>query len=448
MSEPLLEMRGIVKQFPGVRALDGVDLEVRAGEVHCLLGQNGAGKSTLIKVLAGAHQPDEGDVLVAAASRSRCARRSRRIRQGIATIYQELDLVDGLSVAENIFLGHETEHRRLLAAATPDAPRRALLTRLGHPRDLAAPRSGLAVGGRQADRQHGPGAVPRRQPDRDGRAVGRARRRGGRATSSASSATSPRDGVAVVYISHRLEEIRQIGDRITVLKDGRTVATGLRPRTTPTARADPADDRARRSSTSSRRGEPSRRRRRCRCSRSTDLSRAGEFERRVLRGPAGRDRRARRARRRRAAPRSSRRSTAPARPRTGTVQVRGEAASRRGSVRAAVAAGHRPGARGAQVPGPAAGPVGLPATSRSRRMARSRARRIRPSGAEHAAATRAGRRRWTSGRPTRPSGAHAVRRQPAEGRAGRWLLQRAAACCCWTSRRAASTSAPAARSTC
>jgi ribose transport system ATP-binding protein len=55
---PLLEMHGIVKQFPGVRALDGVDLDVRAGEVHCLLGQNGAGKSTLIKVLAGAHQPD------------------------------------------------------------------------------------------------------------------------------------------------------------------------------------------------------------------------------------------------------------------------------------------------------------------------------------------------------------------------------------------------------
>ncbi len=59
---PLLEMRGIVKTFPGVRALDGVDLVVRPGEVHCLLGQNGAGKSTLIKVLAGAHRPDEGEI--------------------------------------------------------------------------------------------------------------------------------------------------------------------------------------------------------------------------------------------------------------------------------------------------------------------------------------------------------------------------------------------------
>src|SRR5450432_2827181 len=106
VSPPLLEMTGIVKEFPGIRALDGVDLEVRASEVHCLLGQNGAGKSTLIKVLAGAHQPDEGTI------RWRGERVSlgspiAALKKGIATIYQELDLVDGLSVAENIYLGHE-----------------------------------------------------------------------------------------------------------------------------------------------------------------------------------------------------------------------------------------------------------------------------------------------------------------------------------------------------
>src|SRR3954454_3240875 len=103
---PLLEMHGIVKSFPGVRALDGVELEVRAGEVHCLLGQNGAGKSTLIKVLAGAHQPDSGSIRwlgepVVLSSPTAA------LRRGVATIYQELDLVEGLSVAENIFLGHE-----------------------------------------------------------------------------------------------------------------------------------------------------------------------------------------------------------------------------------------------------------------------------------------------------------------------------------------------------
>lgn len=90
---PLLTMSGITKSFPGVRALDGVDLEVQAGEVHCLLGQNGAGKSTLIKVLAGAHQPDGGEITwrgAPVALKSPIA----AMRLGIATIYQELDLVE------------------------------------------------------------------------------------------------------------------------------------------------------------------------------------------------------------------------------------------------------------------------------------------------------------------------------------------------------------------
>src|SRR5947199_1243086 len=102
VTAPLLEMRGIVKEFPGVRALDGVDLHVRPGEVHCLLGQNGAGKSTLIKVLAGAHSPDAGEIRWAGTP-VQFSSPVQAVKQGIATIYQELDLVDGLSVAENIF---------------------------------------------------------------------------------------------------------------------------------------------------------------------------------------------------------------------------------------------------------------------------------------------------------------------------------------------------------
>src|SRR4029079_15003759 len=95
---PLLRMTNVVKRFPGVVALDGVDLDVEPGEVHCLLGQNGAGKSTLIKVLAGAHRPDAGELTfdgqpVAFASPQAAD------QAGIATIYQELDLVPGLSVA-------------------------------------------------------------------------------------------------------------------------------------------------------------------------------------------------------------------------------------------------------------------------------------------------------------------------------------------------------------
>src|SRR3954463_6787121 len=128
---PLLKMRGIVKVFPGARALDGVDLEIRAGEVHCLLGQNGAGKSTLIKVLAGAHQPDEGEILLDGRPVT-IAHPVAGLKLGIATMYQELDVVDGLSVVENIYLGHELAtggftQRRAAAART-----RALLARLGH----------------------------------------------------------------------------------------------------------------------------------------------------------------------------------------------------------------------------------------------------------------------------------------------------------------------------
>ena len=131
MTEPLLAMSGIVKEFPGVRALDGVDLEVRPGEVHCLLGQNGAGKSTLIKVLSGAHQPDEGEIRWQGEPITLSAPQAA-MRHGIATIYQELDLVDGLSVAENIYLGHEMSNAGWSRRGAQNAAARKVLARLGH----------------------------------------------------------------------------------------------------------------------------------------------------------------------------------------------------------------------------------------------------------------------------------------------------------------------------
>ena len=232
-SQPLLQMAGIVKTFPGVRALGGVDLDVRAGEVHCLLGQNGAGKSTLIKVLAGAHRPDEGEIRwggeAVALSTPYAA-----ITRGIATIYQELDLVPELTVAENIFLGHELSTSGFTKTREVRRLSRELLTRLGH------------------------GEI---RPDRE---VGRLSAAGQQIVSMARALSHDAklivmdepsavldqqevlnlfrvirgltaQGVAVVYISHRLEEIRQVGDRVTVLKDGRTVATGLPAGETPTA---------------------------------------------------------------------------------------------------------------------------------------------------------------------------------------------------------------------
>ncbi|MEV0182003.1 sugar ABC transporter ATP-binding protein [Streptomyces sp. NPDC050625] len=230
---PLLSMSGITKSFPGVRALDGVDLDVQAGEVHCLLGQNGAGKSTLIKVLAGAHQPDGGTIRwrgEAVTLRSPIA----AMRLGIATIYQELDLVEHLTVAENVHLGHEpTAAGFVVRGKVARASTRRLLRRLGHPEI----EPGRLVGELSAAQQQIVSMA--RALSHDVRLI---------VMDEPSAALDPDevdnlfrivadltgDGVAVVYISHRLEEIRRIGDRVTVLKDGRAVAGGLPAKTTPT----------------------------------------------------------------------------------------------------------------------------------------------------------------------------------------------------------------------
>ncbi|MEU9950401.1 sugar ABC transporter ATP-binding protein [Streptomyces poriferorum] len=230
---PLLTMSGITKSFPGVRALDGVDLEVQAGEVHCLLGQNGAGKSTLIKVLAGAHQPDDGEITWCGAP-AVLKSPITAMRLGIATIYQELDLVEGLSVAENVFLGHEpTSAGFVVRTREGRTSAAALLKRLGHPEIDPA----RAVGELSAAQQQIVSMA--RALSHDVRLI---------VMDEPSAALDPdevdnlfrivasltADGVAVVYISHRLEEIRRIGDRVTVLKDGRAVAVGLPAESTPT----------------------------------------------------------------------------------------------------------------------------------------------------------------------------------------------------------------------
>ena len=229
----LLSVTGVVKQFPGVRALDGVDLEVEAGEVHCLLGQNGAGKSTLIKVLSGAHRADEGEVRWQGEPVA-FANPVSALRAGLATIYQELDLVDGLSVAENIFLGHEPSTLGFSRRGEMNAAATALLNRLGHGEMSPAREVGsLSAAGKQVVSMaralsHEARLIIMDEPS----AVldsGEVERLFGVIRQLTS------DGVAVIFITHRLDEIRQIGDRVTVLKDGRTVAVGLPARETPTA---------------------------------------------------------------------------------------------------------------------------------------------------------------------------------------------------------------------
>jgi ribose transport system ATP-binding protein len=228
----LLQLTGIVKTFPGVRALDGVELEVQAGEVHCLLGQNGAGKSTLIKVLAGMHRPDAGLMLWHGREVSFSTPQAAT-KAGIATIYQELDLVDDLTVAENVFLGHEQARGGFIRRGRMRADTKAVLDRLGH-------------GDIPATRKVGKLPAAAKQIVSMGRALSHDAQLLVMDEPSAVLAHDEvanlfrviRDltarGIAVIYITHRLEEIREIGDRVTVLKDGRTSAVNLPARTTKT----------------------------------------------------------------------------------------------------------------------------------------------------------------------------------------------------------------------
>ncbi|MBI3126936.1 MAG: sugar ABC transporter ATP-binding protein [Candidatus Tectomicrobia bacterium] len=220
----VLRMEGIAKEFPGVRALDAVNFDLRAGEVHVLLGENGAGKSTLIKILAGLYQKDEGRILLEGKEvEIDSPRRAREL--GIRTIYQELNLIPQLSVAENIFLGEEpVGPARLIDRATMNSVSADFLRSLGRSLDPRIPVEELSV----ADRQMVEIA----------KAI-RARCRIMVMDEPTSSLDQEEvkalfavvrrlreQGVGIIYISHRLEEVAEIGDRVSILRDGRHVHTG------------------------------------------------------------------------------------------------------------------------------------------------------------------------------------------------------------------------------
>jgi ribose transport system ATP-binding protein len=232
MSDAVLEVRGLVKEYPGVRALQGVDLDVRAAEVHCLLGPNGAGKSTLIKCVSGAVEPTSGEILFGGEPLP-AGDPAGSLKRGVATIYQELDLVEDLTVAESIFLGHEPRRARLLLDRDRmhrDAA--ALLARLGH--DAISPRVKVRALRPAAQQivsiaRALSGDVRLLIMDEPSAILDE----GEIETLFEVVRRLTAEGVGVIYISHRLDEIRRIGDRVTVLADGRTTATGI-PATTPT----------------------------------------------------------------------------------------------------------------------------------------------------------------------------------------------------------------------
>ena len=216
---------GVGKQFGGIWACRAVDLEIRAGEVHAVMGENGAGKSTLMKMLHGVHLPDEGTVEVAGNAVSLGSPRAAEAA-GIAMVPQELDLFPDLSVVENLFVGRARPRTRFGTFDWPAMRREAAAAfkRLDATFDIDAPVRSLSGANAQMVEiaralmhdarivilDEPTAALTEREAKRLFGIVGELTRR----------------GVAIVYISHRLDEVFEIADRITVLRDGERIHSG------------------------------------------------------------------------------------------------------------------------------------------------------------------------------------------------------------------------------
>jgi ribose transport system ATP-binding protein len=217
---PLLEARGISKAFPGVQALQRVDLRLDGGEVLAVVGENGAGKSTLMKILAGVQPPDAGELLLDGRP-VRFASVDEAQRQGIVLIHQELNLATNLDVAANVFLGREPTWggplRFLARAVYPQTE--AILRRIGldcSPREtvgtlpigqqqLVEIARALSLRSRVLIMDEPTSSLTQRETERLYAVI----------------RDLKRDGVSVLYISHRLKEVEEIADRVTVLRDGK-----------------------------------------------------------------------------------------------------------------------------------------------------------------------------------------------------------------------------------
>ncbi|GGG03117.1 sugar ABC transporter ATP-binding protein [Paenibacillus abyssi] len=222
-SSVLLEMRGIGKTFPGVRALHQIDFNIRAGEIHALCGENGAGKSTMMKILSGIYTPDEGEILFEGTA-VQINRPDIAQRLGIAIIHQELSLVPELTVAENIFLGDYPQ--RLPGIVHWKKMKREaqnVLNEMGFDINVDQPAGTLGIAKQQvveiAKALHRKAKVvildeptaPLANQDVE------------RLIELVNKLRS--ENLGIVYISHRLPEVSRISDRVTVLKDGQLVTT-------------------------------------------------------------------------------------------------------------------------------------------------------------------------------------------------------------------------------
>jgi len=221
---PTLEVEAVSKHFLGVLALDRVSLGLRAGRVHALVGENGAGKSTLIKIMTGVYRPDEGQVRYRGQIVEFGAPRDAQAA-GISTIYQELNLVPAMSVARNLFLGREPLNRvHLIDFAAMHRQARNLLSRYGLDIDVRRPLGELGTGGQQmvavvravsmaaqvVIMDEPTSSLEPREVDRLAQVIKLLRE----------------DDVAVLYVTHKLDEVFRFCQDVTVLRDGRKVFTG------------------------------------------------------------------------------------------------------------------------------------------------------------------------------------------------------------------------------
>lgn len=221
---PVLSLRGIVKTFPGVRALDGVQLDLYPGQVTALIGENGAGKSTIVKVLTGIYQPDEGQILVDG-SQTRFPTAQAAGQAGVTAIHQETVLFDELTVAENIFIGHAPRGRLgLIDRRAMRSRAAAILREIGADLDPGARLRDLGIASRHL-------VAIARALSIDARVVIMDEPTAALSHKEIAElyelvATLKRQGKAILFISHKFDEIFRIADRWTVFRDGQFVAEG------------------------------------------------------------------------------------------------------------------------------------------------------------------------------------------------------------------------------
>jgi ribose transport system ATP-binding protein len=216
----LIEARRITKTFPGVRALDNVDLELRAGETHILLGENGAGKSTLMKILSGAYAPDAGEVYIDGQKVEVFDPRVAQ-RMGVSIIYQDFNLIPYMNVAQNIFLGRFPMKYGLIDHKKMHADAAAVLRSLNMYVDTHTLIVDLSTAQQQMVEVAKALSIKSKILIMDEPTASLSERETEQLFATIHQLNAK--GIGIIYISHRLQEIQEVGDRVTVLRDGQRV---------------------------------------------------------------------------------------------------------------------------------------------------------------------------------------------------------------------------------